>query len=61
LAGPELTKQELDTLVKDLDIDKDGTIGLNELHAFLRFYDPVSKTIRRKTALGHEIRNGKKP
>jgi len=49
--GPELTKQELDTLVKDLDIDKDGTIGLNELHAFLRFYDPVSKTIRRKTAL----------
>ncbi|CAK9009074.1 Nicotinamidase (Nicotinamide deamidase) (NAMase) (Pyrazinamidase) (PZAase) [Durusdinium trenchii] len=40
----ELTDQELDELVTEIDTDKSGTIGLNELHAFLRCYDPSSKT-----------------
>ena len=38
--------------MKEFDADKSGTIGLNELHAFLRFYDSSSKTMRRKTVPG---------
>lgn len=49
--GTELSNEQLDELLREFDTDKSGTIGLNELHAFLRFYDPSSKTIRRKTAL----------
>lgn len=43
----------MDELLREFDTDKSGTIGLNELHAFLRFYDPSSKTIRRKTVFRH--------
>ena len=49
LAGTELSNEQLNELLREFDTDKSGTIGLNELHAFLRFYDPSSKTIRRKT------------
>lgn len=49
--GTELSNEQLDELLREFDTDKSGTIGLNELHAFLRFYDPSLKTIRRKTAL----------
>eukprot|EP00435_Cladocopium_sp_Y103_P043698 s1988_g12.t1 len=49
--GKDLSNKQVDDFMKEFDADKSGTIGLNELHAFLRFYDSSSKTIRRKTAL----------
>ena len=55
LAGTELSNEQLDELLREFDTDKSGTIGLNELHAFLRFYDPSSKTIRRKTVFRHDL------
>ena len=56
LPGAPLSDEEVAELVKEFDADKSGTIGLNELHAFLRFYDPSSQKIRRKTALWHNSR-----
>ena len=51
LGTQELSKEELSELVTQFDSDQNGTIGLNELRAFLRCYNPESKTIQRKTAL----------
>ncbi|CAL1138534.1 unnamed protein product [Cladocopium goreaui] len=50
-AGKDLSNKQVDDFMNEFDADKSGTIGLNELHAFLRFYDSSSKTMRRKTAL----------
>ena len=49
--GTELSNEQMDSLVAEIDTDKSGTIGLNELHAFLRCYDAGSKKVKRKTAL----------
>ena len=54
--GTELSKEQMDELLREFDTDKSGTIGLNELHAFLRFYDPDSKTIRRKTVPSYGLK-----
>ena len=51
-SGKDLSNQQVDDFMKEFDADKSGTIGLNELHAFLRFYDSSSKTMRRKTVPG---------
>eukprot|EP00931_Biecheleriopsis_adriatica_P003941 TRINITY_DN10568_c0_g1_i1.p1 TRINITY_DN10568_c0_g1~~TRINITY_DN10568_c0_g1_i1.p1 ORF type:complete len:375 (-),score=84.07 TRINITY_DN10568_c0_g1_i1:56-1114(-) len=52
-AFPEETFTDADTkaVLDTFDLDHNGTIGCNELRAFLRHYDPRSHHIKTKTAL----------
>mmetsp|Transcript_25414 Transcript_25414/g.60549 ORF Transcript_25414/g.60549 Transcript_25414/m.60549 type:complete len:355 (-) Transcript_25414:124-1188(-) len=49
--GAGLSDEDMDALSKEFDADNTGTIGINELHAFLRCYDQESQSMIRKTAL----------
>eukprot|EP00439_Symbiodinium_sp_Y106_P042751 s1839_g5.t1 len=53
--GTKLTDEEIATLTAEFDADqslgKNGTIGLNELRAFLRCYDAEQSAMQRKSAL----------
>ncbi|CAE7217806.1 pncA [Symbiodinium natans] len=49
--GSQLTDEEVATLSAEFDADQNGTIGLNELRAFLRCYDAEHSVMQRKSAL----------
>jgi len=42
---------DMKCLMESLDLNQDGRVGLNELRAFLRLYNPSTKDITVKTAL----------
>jgi nicotinamidase-related amidase len=46
-----VSDDEIELLMKELDLDSNGMIGPNEMRAFLRCYDPRTKHINTKTAL----------
>ena len=41
----------MQAMMRSIDLDGDGTVGLNELRAFLRCYDPYDHVLKVKTAL----------
>eukprot|EP00439_Symbiodinium_sp_Y106_P045756 s957_g5.t2 len=49
--GENFSDADMATMHNTLDMDKDGSIGVNELRAFLRLYQPGQQQIRTKTAL----------
>jgi len=51
-AFPEIDSSEkMEVMMNMVDLDGDGTVGVNEVRAFLRHYNPATKTIKIKTAL----------
>jgi len=45
------TEEDIAVLMQGLDLDANGTVGVNELRAFLRCYDPSTHCISSKNAL----------
>eukprot|EP00440_Ansanella_granifera_P056854 gb/GFBE01061624.1/.p1 GENE.gb/GFBE01061624.1/~~gb/GFBE01061624.1/.p1 ORF type:complete len:380 (+),score=97.93 gb/GFBE01061624.1/:1-1140(+) len=49
--GENFSESDLKAICNNFDLDQNGSIGTNELRAFLRHYDPASQLIKTKTAL----------
>ena len=47
----QVTEEEVELLKQDLDKNQDGSLGVNELRAFLRVFNPETRKLVRKTAL----------
>lgn len=45
------SQEDLQAIMSTLDLDHGGTLGMNELRAFLRHFDPATHRMKTKTAL----------
>jgi len=47
----DFSQEDLQAIMSTLDLDHGGTLGMNELRAFLRHYNPATQRMKVKTAL----------